>query len=64
MIFDRLWQQSSIYHLLDYPVKCIYILVMITWDKLKRVENLAKRCIDLAELESAFDFPMVTVEDD
>jgi uncharacterized DUF497 family protein len=37
---------------------------MITWDKLKRVENLAKRCIDLAELESAFDFPMVTVEDD
>jgi len=36
----------------------------MTWDKSKRVENLAKHCIDLAELESAFDFPMVTVEDD
>jgi hypothetical protein len=37
---------------------------MITWDKPKRAENLAKHCIDLSELESAFDFPMVTVEDD
>ena len=37
---------------------------MITWDQSKRAENLAKHCIDLAALESAFDFPMVTVEDD
>lgn len=37
---------------------------MITWDQPKRAENLARHGIDLAELESAFDFPMVTVEDD
>jgi len=38
--------------------------VVITWDNSKRAENLAKHGIDLAELGSAFDFPMVTVEDD
>lgn len=36
----------------------------ITWDASKRAENLAKHGIDLADLESAFDFPMITVEDD
>ena len=30
----------------------------------KRRANLRKHGIDLAELESAFDFPMITVEDD
>jgi len=37
---------------------------MITWDESKRKTNLKKHGIDLADLESAFDFPMVTVEDD
>ncbi len=37
---------------------------MITWDESKRKINLKKHKIDLAALESAFDFPMVTVEDD
>lgn len=37
---------------------------MITWDEAKRRENLRKHRIDLAELEAAFDLPMVTVEDD
>ena len=37
---------------------------MITWDESRRKLNLKKHRIDLAELESAFDFPMITVEDD
>jgi uncharacterized DUF497 family protein len=37
---------------------------MITWDEPKRRANLKKHKIDLAELESVFDFPMVSVEDD
>ena len=37
---------------------------MITWDEPKRKINLRKHQIDLAVLESAFDFPMTTVEDD
>lgn len=37
---------------------------MISWDDAKRRENLRKHRIDLAELESVFDHPMVTVEDD
>lgn len=37
---------------------------MIGWDEPKRKANLKKHGIDLADLESAFDFPMVTVEDD
>ena len=37
---------------------------MITWDEPKRKINLRKHQIDLAVLESAFDFPMITVEDD
>lgn len=36
---------------------------MTTWDEAKRLENIAKPGINLAELESVFDFPMVTVED-
>ena len=39
-------------------------MTTITWNAAKRNENLAKHGIDLAELESCFDFPMVTVEDD
>jgi uncharacterized DUF497 family protein len=37
---------------------------MITWDEAKRALNLAKHGIDLAELESVFDYPLLTVEDD
>jgi uncharacterized DUF497 family protein len=37
---------------------------MISWDEPKRRLNLKKHGIDLAEIESAFDSPMVTVEDD
>jgi uncharacterized protein len=36
---------------------------MIDWDESKRTLNLANHGIDLAELESIFDSPMVTVED-
>ena len=36
---------------------------MITWDEPKRRENLRKHRIDLGDLESVFDYPMVTVED-
>jgi len=37
---------------------------MITWDESKRRENLKKHKIDFAELQSVFDFPMITLEDD
>lgn len=37
---------------------------MISWDESKRRRNLKKHGIDLADLESAFDSPMITVEDD
>ncbi|MFN0316570.1 MAG: BrnT family toxin [Burkholderiales bacterium] len=37
---------------------------MITWDEPKRRENLRRHRIDLADLESVFNFPMITVEDD
>ena len=36
---------------------------MITYDETKRLINLSKHGIDLAELEGAFDFPIVTTED-
>jgi uncharacterized DUF497 family protein len=36
---------------------------MITFDETKRQINLAKHGIDLADCESIFDFPMVTIED-
>jgi len=49
--------------LLDLLADCIYGLRMITWDDPKRRENLRKHKIGLAELESVFDYPMVTVED-
>ena len=52
-----------IYKLIDGRAECIYILRMITWDESKRRENLRKHKIDLADLESVFDFPMVSVED-
>lgn len=53
-----------IYNLIDHCSDCIYILHMITWDESKRRENLRKHKIDLADLETVFDFPMVSVEDD
>jgi uncharacterized DUF497 family protein len=37
---------------------------MITWDEPKRRGNLSKHRIDLADLESVFDSPMITAEDD
>ena len=37
---------------------------MISWEESKRKANLKKHGIDLADLEGAFDFPMITVEDD
>lgn len=37
---------------------------MITWDEAKRRENLRKHKIDLADLETVFDHPMVSLEDD
>ena len=37
---------------------------MFSWDEPKRRFNLKKHGIDLADLESAFDSPMITVEDD
>ena len=36
---------------------------MITYDETKRRANLSKHGIDLADLESAFDFLMMTDED-
>ncbi len=36
---------------------------MITWDESKRKLNLRKHKIDLAQLESVFDAPMITLED-
>jgi uncharacterized protein len=55
--------ENRICNILDERVFCIYTPRMITWDEPKRLENLRKHEIDLAELESAFDFPMITVED-
>jgi len=40
------------------------ICTMFTWDETKRTTNKAKHGIDLAEVESAFDTPMLTIEDD
>lgn len=40
-----------------------YNLRMVTFDEAKRVANISKHGIDLAQCESAFDFPMVTCED-
>jgi uncharacterized protein len=37
---------------------------MMTWDEDKRAANLKKHGVDFNELESVFDFPMVTCEDD
>jgi uncharacterized DUF497 family protein len=36
---------------------------MVTFDAIKRQENLAKHGIDLAECAAAFDAPMLTEED-
>lgn len=37
---------------------------MITWDEPKRLTNIRRHRINLAELEPVFDHPMITVEDD
>ncbi|GHU27032.1 hypothetical protein AGMMS50256_05820 [Betaproteobacteria bacterium] len=37
---------------------------MITWDEPKRLLNIDSHGIDLASVESVFDFPMYTWEDD
>jgi uncharacterized DUF497 family protein len=37
---------------------------MITWDETKRRRNIREHKIDLADLESVFDYQMITVEDD
>jgi len=49
---------------IDTQVNCTYNLTMISWHETKRRTNIKKHGIDLAELESAFDMPMITVEDD
>jgi len=49
---------------IDTRTNCIYNLITISWHETKRRTNLKKHGIDLAELESAFDMPMITVEDD
>jgi uncharacterized protein len=36
---------------------------VITWDGVKRQQNIAKHGIDLAHCEVIFDAPMLTVED-
>lgn len=36
---------------------------LITWDEPKRLENIRKHKIDLADLVPLFDYSMVTVED-
>ena len=50
--------------MVDRRGRCIYDLPMITWDESKRRLNLKKHKIDIAEVESAFDAPMITDEDD
>ena len=35
-----------------------------TWDESKRRENIRKHKIDRAALETVFDYPMISVEDD
>jgi uncharacterized protein len=36
---------------------------MIAWDERKRITNIRAHGIDLADLDSVFDQPVVTVED-
>ena len=43
----------------DKCSQCIYDLPMITWDESKRRLNLKKHKIDISEVESAFDSPMI-----
>lgn len=37
---------------------------MISWDESKRRANLRKHGIDFAQLETVFDLPMITAEDE
>ena len=56
-----MWRAGRVF---DKPKPCIYDLPVITWDETKRRLNLKKHKIDIAEVESAFDSPMITDEDD
>ena len=56
-----MWRAGRVF---DKPQPCIYDLPMVTWDETKRRLNLKKHKIDIAEVESAFDSPMITDEDD
>jgi uncharacterized protein len=40
-----------------------YNKMMVTWDEDKRIKNLRKHRIDLADCASIFDYPMLTEED-
>lgn len=57
-------RHARICKLLEIDAICIYNMPVITWGEPKRRENLRKHKIDLADLESVFDFPMISVEDD
>ena len=46
------------------PGRCNYKKRIITWDRAKRKKNLKDHGIDLAEVGSIFDAPMITVEDE
>ncbi|MFZ4537153.1 BrnT family toxin [Propionivibrio sp.] len=37
---------------------------MVTFDESKRQANITKHGIDLADVETAFDYPLLTTEDD
>jgi uncharacterized DUF497 family protein len=51
-------------NLFDMMANCYYGLSMVTFDENKRLINMGKHGIDLADVESVFDWPMVTEEDD
>jgi uncharacterized protein len=36
---------------------------MLTWDNAKRIRNISDHGIDFADLDSVFDFAMISVED-
>lgn len=52
------------YKLLDFSIARNYNLHMVTYDEPKRQINLSRHGIDLAEVETVFDAPMLTEEDD
>ena len=50
--------------MLHLSISCIYNNQSMTFDPKKRKSNLRKHEVDLADCYDAFDFPMVTREDD